>query len=92
MFTSNDAHYSIKKLAAFEGLGSDNVYLVKTDELGKMDPTDLEIQIQKSLSEKAVPFMVSATAGKSLEYSQTVHLSARNSENCHSRYDCVGCF
>ena len=64
LFTSNDAHYSIKKLAAFEGLGSDNVYLVKTDERGKMDVGDLENQVQKSLSENAVPFMVSATAGE----------------------------
>lgn len=64
LFTSNDAHYSIKKLAAFEGLGSNNVYTVRTDQRGKMDPIDLERQIEKSLAENAVPFMVSATAGR----------------------------
>lgn len=64
LFTSNDAHYSIKKLAAFEGIGSDNVYLVKTDKRGKMDAADLEKKVQISLTENTVPFMVSATAGK----------------------------
>ncbi len=63
IFTSNDAHYSIKKLASFEGIGSDNVYLVKTDQRGKMDTNDLEEKIQQSLAENAVPLMVSATIG-----------------------------
>ncbi|XP_045462633.1 cysteine sulfinic acid decarboxylase [Harmonia axyridis] len=63
LFTSEDAHYSIKKLASFEGLGSDNVYLIKTDSRGKMDVKDLENQIERSLKEGAAPFMVSATSG-----------------------------
>ncbi|XP_065208108.1 cysteine sulfinic acid decarboxylase [Planococcus citri] len=63
LFTSNDAHYSIKKLAAFEGLGSNNVYLIKTDSKGKMDPEDLEKRIKEAIAENAVPFMVSATSG-----------------------------
>lgn len=63
LFTSEDAHYSVKKMAAFEGLGSDNVILVKTDSRGKMDPADLEACIQKTLAEGGLPFMVSATAG-----------------------------
>lgn len=63
VFTSNDAHYSIKKLASFEGLGSNNVYLIDTDDRGKMDPANLELKIQQCLEENAVPFVVSATAG-----------------------------
>ncbi|XP_029176853.1 cysteine sulfinic acid decarboxylase [Nylanderia fulva] len=63
VFTSEDAHYSVKKLAAFLGIGYDNVYQVKVDSRGKMMVTDLEIQIARAVEEGAVPLMVSATAG-----------------------------
>ncbi|KAL3284061.1 hypothetical protein HHI36_018229 [Cryptolaemus montrouzieri] len=63
LFTSEDAHYSIKKMASFQGLGADNVYAIKTDSCGKMDPRDLEIQIKRCIEEGASPFLVSATAG-----------------------------
>lgn len=66
VYTSEDAHYSVKKMAVLQGIGSDNVYLIKTDARGKMDVKDLEAQIQRTLAEDAVPFMVSATAGKTL--------------------------
>lgn len=63
VFTSRDAHYSVKKLSAFLGIGTNNVYEVKTDDRGKMCISDLEAQIKKVLEENAIPFMVSATAG-----------------------------
>ncbi|XP_003489355.1 cysteine sulfinic acid decarboxylase [Bombus impatiens] len=63
IFTSKDSHYSVKKLSAFLGLGTSNVYEVKTNSRGKMCITNLEAQIKKALDEGAVPLMVSATAG-----------------------------
>ncbi|XP_054286365.1 cysteine sulfinic acid decarboxylase-like [Macrosteles quadrilineatus] len=63
VYTSEDAHYSIKKLATLQGLGSDNVYLIRTDSRGRMDVNDLRAQIQRTIQEGAKPFMVSATAG-----------------------------
>nr|ABX89951.1 aspartate 1-decarboxylase [Tribolium castaneum] len=63
LFTSEDAHYSIKKLASFEGIGTDNVYLIRTDARGRMDVSHLVEEIERSLREGAAPFMVSATAG-----------------------------
>ncbi|CAD1469640.1 unnamed protein product [Heterotrigona itama] len=63
IFTSRDSHYSVKKLSAFLGLGTNNVYEIKTDSRGKMCVIDLEAQIKKALDEGAVPLMVSATAG-----------------------------
>ncbi|XP_076684222.1 glutamate decarboxylase-like protein black [Andrena cerasifolii] len=63
VFTSQDAHYSVKKLSAFLGIGASNVYEVKTDARGKMCTVDLEAQIDRALSEGATPLMVSATAG-----------------------------
>jgi glutamate/tyrosine decarboxylase-like PLP-dependent enzyme len=64
LFTSEDAHYSIKKMASLLGLGSDNVYLIHCNSKGKMDVQHLEQEIQRALEEGAAPFMVSATAGK----------------------------
>ncbi|KAG5671477.1 hypothetical protein PVAND_001672 [Polypedilum vanderplanki] len=63
IFTSIDAHYSVKKLASFMGIGNDNVYLINTDEIGKMDMNHLESEILRAKNEGALPFMVSATAG-----------------------------
>lgn len=63
VFTSEDAHYSIKKLAAFLGLGSENVIQIRTDHKGKMVVADLEQQIKRMKDEGAIPLMVSATAG-----------------------------
>ncbi|ETN67277.1 black [Anopheles darlingi] len=63
IFTSEDAHYSIKKLASFMGIGSDNVYPIKTDDIGKIRVDHLESEILRARAEGALPFMVSATAG-----------------------------
>lgn len=49
LFTSEDAHYSIKKFAAFLGLGTDNVHLVRTDRKGKMDPQHLEDLVKRCI-------------------------------------------
>lgn len=63
LFTSVDAHYSVKKMASFLGIGTDNVYLIKTDTRGRMDADHLLNEIQRCISEGGQPFMVSATAG-----------------------------
>lgn len=63
VFTSEDAHYSIQKMSSFLGIGSKNVYLVKTDDKGKMSLPDLRREIERAITEGVKPFMVSATAG-----------------------------
>ncbi|XP_072416788.1 acidic amino acid decarboxylase GADL1-like [Chiloscyllium punctatum] len=63
MFTSEESHYSVKKAAAFLGIGTRNVYMVKADKRGKMIPEELEKDIQKAKKEGALPFIVVATAG-----------------------------
>lgn len=50
-------------MASFLGIGTDNVYIIKTDARGKMDIIHLEQEINRALDEEAKPFMVSATAG-----------------------------
>ncbi|GAA6217521.1 acidic amino acid decarboxylase GADL1 isoform X1 [Lates japonicus] len=63
IFTSRECHYSISKAAALLGVGTKNVYVVPSDNRGKMISSALEEQIKTAISEGAVPFMVNATAG-----------------------------
>ncbi|OXB68149.1 hypothetical protein ASZ78_008667 [Callipepla squamata] len=70
LFTSEECHYSMKKAASFLGIGTENVYFVKTDESfksvsrrGKMIPEELEKQVQRARNEGSAPFLVCATAG-----------------------------
>ncbi|XP_056276501.1 glutamate decarboxylase 1 isoform X2 [Pseudoliparis swirei] len=63
LFTSEQSHYSVKKSAAVLGMGSDNVFMVKCDESGKMIPAELESSIVTAKEKGSVPFYVNATAG-----------------------------
>ncbi|XP_056654120.1 cysteine sulfinic acid decarboxylase isoform X2 [Monodelphis domestica] len=63
IFTTQESHYSIQKGAAFLGLGTDSIRLVKADQRGRMIPEDLEKQINQAEAEGAVPLLVSATSG-----------------------------
>lgn len=51
IFASNDAHYSLRKMAAFLGLGENNVVLVPTDETGSMNTHHLKNLIEKFTNE-----------------------------------------
>ncbi|XP_072759805.1 acidic amino acid decarboxylase GADL1 [Anoplolepis gracilipes] len=61
--TSEDGHYSILKAAHWLGIGTDNVYKVKTDKYGRMEVDDLKKIILKLKNEGQLPFFVNATAG-----------------------------
>ncbi|XP_075275082.1 acidic amino acid decarboxylase GADL1 isoform X4 [Opisthocomus hoazin] len=63
LFTSEECHYSMKKAASFLGIGTENVYFIKTDERGKMIPEELEKQVERARKEGSAPFLVCATAG-----------------------------
>ena len=63
LFTSELAHYSTRKMAAFMGIGSDNCIAVKTDEFGKMIIEDLEKKIDEAVENGFTPFMVTSTSG-----------------------------
>ncbi|NXL49993.1 GADL1 decarboxylase, partial [Podilymbus podiceps] len=63
LFTSEECHYSMKKAASFLGIGTENVYFIKTDDRGKMIPEELEKQVQRARKEGSAPFLVCATAG-----------------------------
>uniref|UniRef100_A0A8C1I2U4 Cysteine sulfinic acid decarboxylase n=1 Tax=Cyprinus carpio carpio TaxID=630221 RepID=A0A8C1I2U4_CYPCA len=67
IFTSQQGHYSMKKAAAFLGIGTDNVFIVQVDESGSMRPEDLEAKIVQAKSQDAVPFFVNATAGTTVQ-------------------------
>lgn len=63
VFTSEDAHYSVLKMATLMGLGAESVFLVRTDARGRMDAAHLEEQVAAARGAGAHPLMVSATAG-----------------------------
>ena len=45
------SHYSLKKGAAFLGVGTESIISVKTDDGGRMIPEELEKQIKASIAE-----------------------------------------
>uniref|UniRef100_A0A1I8ME86 Pyridoxal-dependent decarboxylase n=1 Tax=Musca domestica TaxID=7370 RepID=A0A1I8ME86_MUSDO len=63
IFTSEDSHYSVEKLAMFMGFGSENVCKIRTDKCGKINVEDLMENIETCISADCEPLMVSATAG-----------------------------
>ncbi|KAF3845508.1 hypothetical protein F7725_008671 [Dissostichus mawsoni] len=63
IFTSAESHYSVKKGAAYLGIGTDNIIVVKVDEGGRIIPEDLEEKIELTQSQGAVPLLVSCTSG-----------------------------
>lgn len=63
IFTSDQAHYSIKSCASVCGLGTDNCIMVPSDEHGKMIVPELERLIVERKARGQIPFFVSATAG-----------------------------
>ncbi|EAT46949.1 AAEL001902-PA [Aedes aegypti] len=63
MFTSEDSHYSVTKSANWLGLGEENVLRVRTDATSRIDTTELEVAIVRSIAEGDKPLIVSVTAG-----------------------------
>nr|XP_009858609.1 cysteine sulfinic acid decarboxylase isoform X1 [Ciona intestinalis] len=62
-FCSEQAHYSAKKNSTFLGYGTDNCWVVKCDDRGKMIPEEFEKLVLKCKDEGSVPLFVTATAG-----------------------------
>ncbi|XP_046489258.2 cysteine sulfinic acid decarboxylase isoform X2 [Neodiprion pinetum] len=62
-FTSQAAHYSIKKGAHWLGLGTESVYQIKTDDKDRMLPGELKKAIEQARKDGRLPFFVNATVG-----------------------------
>lgn len=56
IFMNEAGHYSVKKGAAFLGLGVNSIYYVKTDKDYGMDETHLREQIQKAKDDGRTPY------------------------------------
>uniref|UniRef100_A0A8D3BMQ4 Cysteine sulfinic acid decarboxylase n=1 Tax=Scophthalmus maximus TaxID=52904 RepID=A0A8D3BMQ4_SCOMX len=69
IFTSPESHYSVKKGAAFLGLGTDNVILVKVDDGYDICPAVILkiVAFCSFYKQGAVPFLVSCTAGTTVQ-------------------------
>ena len=65
-FVNDQAHYSFDTAANLLGIGASNVVKVKSDENGKMIPSELEKEIKQSLENGEKPFFVVATCATTL--------------------------
>ncbi|KAL8966235.1 MAG: hypothetical protein Q9183_003461 [Haloplaca sp. 2 TL-2023] len=63
LFTSAHGHHNIKESAQMLGFGSEAVWSVPTDSVGRMDSSALEPLISKAKEQGKTPFYVNATAG-----------------------------
>lgn len=62
IFAAETVHTALKKATELLGLGSENIIPVKIVD-GAIDPSDLQLKIQKARAEGAVPLAIVATAG-----------------------------
>lgn len=67
VYSSADAHYSIRKSAGMIGLGRANIRPIATDEIGRMRPDALEAAIAQDIEAGLVPVMINATAGTTVQ-------------------------
>ena len=67
IFVSGAAHYSVTKAADILGVGRENVVLVRTDSMFRLDIEDLERKLIAAIDEGAVPVAVIAMAGTTEE-------------------------
>lgn len=65
-FSSEGGHYSIMKGAHWLGIGTEHVYKIKSNELGKMMPEDLRRAIKEAKANGEIPFFVNATCGTTI--------------------------
>jgi|GEM_PF-1979814 L-2,4-diaminobutyrate decarboxylase len=63
VFVSKEAHYSLKKIGEYIGLGSDNVVSVDVDENFSMDIQDLKSKINQAKSDGKIILGIIANAG-----------------------------
>ena len=67
VYSSADAHYSIRKSAGMVGIGRANVVAVTTDGTGRMDPAALDAAIARDIAAGLKPVMINATAGTTVQ-------------------------
>lgn len=65
-FVSDQSHYSFDTAANILGIGSNNVYKVKSDEQGRMLSEDLAKLLELSAKRGETPFFIAATTGTTM--------------------------
>ena len=67
VYSSADAHYSIRKGVGMLGMGRHNVVSIPCDAEGRMDPVALEAAIVADEAAGLTPVMINATAGTTVQ-------------------------
>ena len=63
LYVSGEAHHSFLKIAHQSGIGRESVRHVRVDDRLRMDPGDLQRQLDSDRARGHLPFMIVATAG-----------------------------
>ena len=63
IYTSAEAHYSIRKGAGVVGIGRDQVEAIPCDDFGRMSPALLQKKLKEDQERGRIPMMVVATSG-----------------------------
>jgi sulfinoalanine decarboxylase/sulfinoalanine decarboxylase/aspartate 1-decarboxylase len=63
LYTSSESHYSIAKNSSLIGVGTNQIRKIKTDNEGRLLPSDLKSQIEKDIADGCTPFFINLTAG-----------------------------
>jgi len=67
VYTSVEAHYSVRKNVGMLGMGRDNVRAIGTDTEGRMCPKMLDAAIREDIAAGVTPVMVVATSGTTVQ-------------------------
>ncbi len=67
VYTSEDAHYSIRKAVGVIGIGRNNVVPVATDAHGRMNAAALDEAIRSDVARGCVPMCICATSGSTVQ-------------------------
>jgi glutamate/tyrosine decarboxylase-like PLP-dependent enzyme len=62
-FVSHESHYSVLMSANVVGIGHQNVIKVACDDQGRMKPSSLKEEIERTRNEGLIPFCIIATSG-----------------------------
>lgn len=67
IYSSKEAHYSIRKGVGMLGMGRNNVVSIPCDEVGRMNPAALDAAISADVAAGLTPTMINATAGTTVQ-------------------------
>jgi len=67
IFVSEEAHYSFLKACNATGIGQSNLWYIRTDSQGRLDPAHLAERVQEAKAQGKTPLLACATSGTTVK-------------------------